>query len=88
MVGNTGFILPFSRKHESEADHIGLFLAADAGYDPRAAITLWERMASLGGERPPELLSTHPSEATRIARLQELMPKALKRYNKAKAAGR
>jgi predicted Zn-dependent protease len=82
-----GFVLPFSRTHESEADHIGLFLCAEAGYDPRAAIGLWQRMASLGGERPPELLSTHPSEDTRIERLQAIMPKALKEYEKAKAAG-
>ena len=63
-------------------------LAADAGYDPRGAVTLWQKMGALGGERPPELLSTHPSEATRIADLEDLMPKATKVWNKAKAAGR
>jgi len=78
---NVGALLPFSRSHESEADHLGLFLAAAAGYDPRAAIGLWERMASVhSGGRPPEFLSTHPSEETRIARLQELMPEAMEIY--------
>lgn len=88
IVGQAGVILPFSRTHESEADEIGLLLAADAGYDPRAAVTLWEKMAALGGERPPELLSTHPSEATRIEQLSELMPKAMKVWERAKAEGR
>jgi len=82
IVGQAGVILPFSRQHESEADHIGLLLAADAGYDPRAAITLWTRMGERGGERPPEILSTHPSEATRIERLEELMPQALEIYER------
>jgi len=81
-------VMKFSRDHESEADHIGLLLAADAGYDPRAAVTLWENMAAQGGERPPELLSTHPSEATRIKRLQELMPEAMAIWNQARAQGR
>jgi predicted Zn-dependent protease len=83
-VGAVGVILPFSRMHESEADEIGLMLAADATYDPRAAIGLWERMAASGtGTKPPEFLSTHPSEATRIARLQEAMPTALDLYERA-----
>ncbi len=88
MVGEAGVLLPFSRAHESEADEIGLFLAADAGYDPRGSVRLWQKMGELGGERPPELLSTHPSEATRIEKLSDLMPKALKVYKKAQAAGR
>lgn len=81
-------VLKYSRTHESEADHLGLMLAADAGYDPTVAPGLWERMASLGGSKPPEWLSTHPSEETRIKRLKELMPEAKKLYEKAKAAGR
>lgn len=76
LGATVGVMLPFSRKHESEADEIGLLLAANAGYDPRAAVGLWQRMGALGGARPPEFLSTHPSEETRIERLQELMPEA------------
>ena len=88
-VGTTvGVMLPFSRLHESEADHIGLMLSAHAGYDPRAAVGLWQRMAAQGGARPPEFLSTHPSEDTRIERLQELMPEALELYRAAQAEGR
>lgn len=88
MVGQAGAILPFSRTHESEADHMGLMLAADAGYDPRAAVSLWERMGAAGGERPPEFMSTHPSEDTRVAQLTALMPEAMALYSAAKAAGR
>lgn len=84
-VGELGFILPFSREHESEADHIGLMIAAEAGYDPRAAIDLWRRMGAGAGERPPEFLSTHPSEETRIERLTELMPEALERYGRSRS---
>jgi predicted Zn-dependent protease len=71
--------LAFSRSHESEADEIGLIISADAGYDPRAAITLWQRMdaASPGSI---EFLSTHPKESTRIARLQRIMPAAMRAY--------
>ncbi|GJM20889.1 MAG: peptidase M48 [Planctomycetota bacterium] len=75
--------LAFGRSHESEADEIGLMLMAHAGYDPREAVKLWERMGALSGDRPPEWLSTHPSEQTRIERLQALMPEAMKIYNKA-----
>jgi predicted Zn-dependent protease len=73
----------FSRNQESEADEIGLFITAEAGYNPRAAIGLWERMAARGGG-PPEFLSTHPSERTRIRRLEALMPAASKLYRAAK----
>ncbi|MCH2100404.1 MAG: M48 family metallopeptidase [Planctomycetes bacterium] len=80
-VGSTiGIMLPFSRDHESEADEIGLMLSASAGYDPRKAIGLWERMATAGGTSPPEWLSTHPSSKTRIKRLNKVMPEALKLY--------
>ncbi len=74
-------ILPFSRKQEYEADKLGLVYAALAGYNPREAIPLWQRMqAQSNGQKPPEFLSTHPSEGNRIARLQEQMPNALKYY--------
>lgn len=69
--------LPFSRQHESEADHIGLMYMARAGYDPRESIAFWERMAQGGGGAPPEFLSTHPSHGTRVRQLQDLMPEAL-----------
>jgi len=76
-----GVLLPFSRKHELEADHWGLIWAAMAGYNPQEAIPLWERMEKAGGgERPPEFLSTHPSEGRRIDELKKYMPEALKYY--------
>lgn len=79
---SVGAILPFSRLHESEADAIGLRFAAGAGYDPRAAVTFWQRMqkANEGQQRPPEFLSTHPSSQTRIANLKRLAPKYLALY--------
>ena len=73
---NVGGALPFSRSHESEADHIGLILMAIAGYNPDEAAPFWERMAALGGGGTPELLSTHPSDTTRIRQLQEWTPEA------------
>lgn len=72
-----GMILPFSRNHESEADYVGLMMAAGACFDPREAIGLWERMGGQGGQRPPEFSSTHPSSETRIQQLQAWMPEAL-----------
>jgi predicted Zn-dependent protease len=75
-----GIILPFSREHESEADAMGLMYMARAGYDPREAITFWQRMEQSGGDQPPEFMSTHPSHETRIARLEQLLPKALEAY--------
>jgi predicted Zn-dependent protease len=78
---NVGVMLPFSRKHESEADKIGLLLMAKAGYDPRATVEFWKRMSKAGGgEKPPEFLSTHPSDETRIRQLEEWMPEALAFY--------
>ncbi len=74
--------LPNSRTQESEADHIGLLYMAEAGYDPRAAVSLWENMQKLGGNGPLEWMSTHPSPGNRIKRLQELMPEALAVYQK------
>jgi len=80
-----GILMPFGRKHESEADEIGLMYMARAGYDPQESIRFWRRMdeASRGG--PPEFLSTHPSHGTRVAQLQALMPKALQEYQRTKA---
>jgi predicted Zn-dependent protease len=73
-------LLPYSRKFEYEADHYGLIFAAMAGYDPREAIPFWQRMAALGGQKPPILLSDHPADADRIKKLEELMPEALTYY--------
>jgi metalloendopeptidase OMA1, mitochondrial len=77
-----GFLLPFSRDHESEADKVGLLYMARAGYDPREAIPFWQRMgqASSGRGKPPEFASTHPSHETRIQRLKAELPNAMKIY--------
>lgn len=76
-------MLAYGRKQESEADELGLIFMAMAGYDPQQAISFWERMsAGKGGQAPPEFLSTHPSDATRIADIQRHMPEALKYYKK------
>ena len=76
-----GAMLPFSRLHESEADELGLYFMAMAGYDPRVAPGFWQRMSAGGGGRAPEFLSTHPSPSTRIANLNKWMPKAIQFYN-------
>jgi predicted Zn-dependent protease len=80
-----GVLLPFSRKHESEADYIGILLAADAGYDPRESVALWERMAESGGGAPAEFMSTHPSHGTRIDQLKQWMPEAVAIYKSKQA---
>lgn len=80
-----GLLLPYSRLHESEADRIGLTLMARAGYDPREAVPFWQRMNQQGGQRPPELLSTHPAPATRIANIEKYIPEALVYYKKKSA---
>jgi len=71
-----GAALPFSRQHESEADHYGLMLMSIAGYNPDEAVPFWQRMSALGGSGTPEFLSTHPSDATRIKQLQGWIPEA------------
>lgn len=73
-LGSTLGILSYSRKHESEADKIGLVFAKMAGYDPNKAITFWQKMAEQGGGGTPEFLSTHPSDERRIKDLQEFIP--------------
>ncbi|GHT73290.1 peptidase M48 [Bacteroidia bacterium] len=75
-----GVMLPFNRKQELEADRLGLVLMAIAGYDPNAAIPFWERMSQQGGSNM-ELLSTHPSDATRIAEIRKEIPEAMEYYN-------
>ena len=93
MLANTAFglgsqygvMLPFSRTHESEADKMGLYFMAMAGYDPHEAIKFWKRMKSMaGGQAPPEFMSTHPSNDTRISDIQSWMPEAMVYFNAAK----
>jgi len=81
LGANVGVLLPYSRLQESEADGIGVILMAQAGYDPREAVQLWQRMAKQDRQAPPEFLSTHPSPGTRIQELERLMPKALTYYH-------
>jgi len=80
-----GLQLPFSRANESEADEIGIVYMARAGYDPNEAVNFWSRFQSAKGNQPPEFMSTHPSDETRIERLSELLPNALKKYKAASA---
>lgn len=87
VAGNVGIILPYSRKHESEADYMGLILMAKAGYDPNEAIKFWQRMsAATSGSQGglSDFLSTHPSDAKRVKDLQELLPEAMQYYKKSK----
>lgn len=75
-VGSTLTVLKYSRTHESEADEMGLYFMAMAGYNPEEAISFWQRMAAKGGQKPPQFLSTHPSDETRVSQLKGWMPKA------------
>jgi predicted Zn-dependent protease len=85
LGSQVGVLLPFSRKHELEADHWGLNWCAMAGYNPEEAVNLWKRMEQASnGQKPPEFLSTHPSEGTRIEQLQKYMPEALQYYKPVK----
>lgn len=82
-----GVLLPFSRLHESEADHLGLIFMSMAGYNPNHAVSFWRRMSEMkGGQAPPEFISTHPSDKNRIAQIEKLLPDALKYYNAAMPA--
>jgi predicted Zn-dependent protease len=83
-VADVALTLPNSRDNESEADRYGLELAARAGYDPRAAIRLWEKMGAASGNGPPVFLSTHPSPANRIQALNALVPQMMPLYEKAR----
>jgi len=88
VVGQVTYELPYSRVHETEADRMGVELAARAGYDPRAAVTLWEKMAKLpsGNGAPPKLLSTHPSHQDRIKDLTEFSHRVMPLYERARAS--
>ena len=78
-----GVLLPYSRIHENEADHLGMVFMAMAGYNPQEAVAFWQRMAAeKKGAAPPEFLSTHPADETRIQNLKDLLPEAMKYYQK------
>ncbi|EGV17979.1 M48 family metallopeptidase [Thiocapsa marina] len=83
-----GLLLPYSRTHEREADRIGRDLMAQAGFDPRASVTLWRNMAAAGGGQPPAFLSTHPSHDNRMQELDADMEQAVEIYRQARATGR
>jgi len=85
QISQVTFTLPHSREQEAEADRIGLELMARAGYDPSAAISLWEKMSKAGGGGPPEFLSTHPSGESRIRDLQAALPRVQGLYSQARA---
>jgi predicted Zn-dependent protease len=88
LGAEVGVILPYSRSHEHEADEMGLYLMAKAGFDPRESIRLWENMGKGNGEQAPEFFSTHPGYNTRIKRLNQNMNRAMQFYQQAKASGK
>ena len=87
ILAQTGFLLPGSRAQETEADVIGQQLMAKAGFDPRAAVNLWQNMIAAGGNRPPEWISTHPDPNARIAEMRTRATGLLPAYERARAAG-
>ena len=86
LGAQVGVLLPYSREHESEADYIGILLAAQAGYDPREAIRVWQRMKNIAEDQPPEFLSTHPSHDKRIEELEYWMTHAMREFRRASPA--
>lgn len=89
LGAQVGIELPFSRTQETESDMLGLDLMARAGFDPRASVELWQRMAKAGGgKKPPELLSTHPADSTRIENLRRRLPAAIELQEQARAQGK
>lgn len=88
LIAQTGFLLPGSRAQESEADVVGQRLMAQAGFDPRAAVALWENMIAAGGNRPPQWLSTHPDPQSRIAELRARADQLVPTWQQARSAGR
>jgi predicted Zn-dependent protease len=88
LATQTLVLLPYSRSHETEADLLGEDLMAKAGFDPRQSIALWQNMGKASGGKPPEMLSTHPSDETRIRNLNERLAISMPLYEQAKAQGR
>jgi predicted Zn-dependent protease len=85
QAAQVAITLPYSRSHETDADLVGIELAARAGYDPRAAVGLWRKMAASGGGQPPQFLSTHPGHANRIREIEGNLPTVMPLYEKARA---
>lgn len=83
LGATVGVLMPYSRRHEFEADEVGLMLLAETGYDPESAVVFWDRFARKGGAGMPEFLSTHPSDANRVQHLQAKMQEARIRYQRA-----